>query len=295
LRQEPPTAGELPHGQQRQTGGSRFGGLATLSAAPIKFYGKVTDQDGKPLPGVEVIGGTGSTTGFMQQEIRSYTTATDAHGFFTLEGFSGDALIIELRKIGYNFASDRNRFIYSPMRPATERFTPDPNNPVVFRMWTSLGAEPLIEYYARSVRVPSDGTPLLVDLVKGSKAEADGDLLVSVTWGAQTPGSNLFDWSAKLEVPEGGIMQSVDDVMFVAPADGYQKSVEYHFPAESREMEMKRVFYIMSRKGRVFSRAEISLQNQQQDGVCRVGFRVQLNPNSSRNLEPGAAAQTSAR
>lgn len=283
----PPTA--LPQ-SQRQIGGSKFSGLAILSASPIEFYGKVIDQDGKPLPGVEAIGGTGSTTGFMQQETRSYSNTSDANGVFTFRGFHGDVLIIELKKDGYNFDSDRNRFRYSGIDPDKKRFTPDRKNPVVFQMWKALGAEPLISYYGRSVDISSDGTPVLIDLEKGTKAKDVGDLRISVTWGSQTPGSNLFDWSAKIEVPEGGIIESVGDVMFLAPLDGYQKSLEYHFAAQDRQMEMKRVFYIKSRNGSVFSRAELSLQNQQPDSMCSVYLRVQLNPKpGSRNLEPAPA------
>ncbi len=119
----PPTAGPMP--QQRQTEGGRFGDLATLSAVPIEFYGKVVDQEGKPLAGVEITGGTGSSTGFMQQETRSYKTTTDGNGLFTFGGFRGDALILELKKPGYNFESDRIRFHYSPMNRGVKRFTPE--------------------------------------------------------------------------------------------------------------------------------------------------------------------------
>ena len=94
----------------------------------------MSDQEGNPLAGVEVIGGTGSTTGFMQQETRTYTTATDANGTFTFQGFRGDALIIDLKKPGYNFESDRVRFHYSPIDPNKKRFTPARDNPVVFQM-----------------------------------------------------------------------------------------------------------------------------------------------------------------
>ena len=56
-----------------------FALLPMLTSARIEFYGKVIDQDGKPMAGVEAIGWTGSTTGFMRDEARRYTTTTDAN------------------------------------------------------------------------------------------------------------------------------------------------------------------------------------------------------------------------
>lgn len=272
----------------------KFADLPMLTSAPIEFYGKVIDQDGKPLSGVEVVGRTGSKTGFMKDEHRSYSTTTDARGDFKFKGFKGDGLVINLKKAGYNFGSERNRFIYAPMGFGVVKFIPERDKPVVFQMWKSLGAEPLIDYYGKSVTLPIDGTPVLIDLKKCAKAKGEGDLLVSITWGPRSdPGSYIFDWSAKLEVPEGGLIESTGDVMFIAPADGYQKSIEYHFTA--RDMERVRdgevhrtynTYYIKSRKSGIFSRAQIAFNNNPIQGEADVTLRVQLNPKpGSRNLE----------
>jgi hypothetical protein len=275
---------------QRQAEEAKSSRLPDVSSAPIEFYGRVIDQDGKPLPGVDVMAGTGSTTGFMQQETRNYTAVTDANGAFSFKGFRGDALIIELKKTGYNFASDRNRFHYSPIDPDKKRFTPNSNNPVVFQMWKSVGPEPLISYYGRSVHLPADGTPVLIDLRKGTKADTVGDLLISVTWEARgNPGSYAFAWSAKLEVPVGGIMESAGDVIFLAPVEGYRESLQYRFDAQEKQGNLERIFYIRSRNENLFSRVKISLQNNPLDGDVRATFRVDLNPKpGSRILEPPA-------
>lgn len=264
-----------------------FSLLPILTSARIEFYGKVIDQDGKPMAGVEVLGGTGSTTGFMQEETRRYFATTDANGLFSFRGFSGDALIVVPKKEGYNFSSDRNRFAYAPMGSGSKRFVPERGKPVVFQMWKSLGAEPLIDYHAHSVDIPIDGTPVLIDLKKGAKAQGEGDLLISIIWGPRSdPKSYAFDWSVKLEVAEGGIMESKGDVMFIAPLEGYQKSLEYHFTAQDRRGNFESNFYIMSRNESIFSRAQIYFQNNPMLGNADATFRVQLNPKpGSRNLE----------
>lgn len=292
---QPPSSATLPQvaPQQRQIEGSKFGGLATFSAASIVFYGKVIDQDSKPLPGVEVVGRTGSKTGFMQEERRSYVTATDTQGLFTFSGFKGDGLVIELKKAGYNFDSARRQFLYSPIDPDKKRFTPDRDNAVVFQMWKSLGAEPLIHYQEYLGQALSDGTPVQIDLAKGKQVKKDGDLVVSVKWGAST-GSNpyQFDWSATLSVPTGGILVGESDVMFIAPAEGYKDSLEYHFAAAEQQVELSRTFYVTSRNRQTYSRVELWLQNQPGDSATSIHARVWLNPKAgSRNLEPGATAQ----
>jgi hypothetical protein len=118
---------------------------------------------------VEVTAGTGSTEGFMQQETRNYSTVTDAHGLFSFNGFRGDALIIDLKKPGYNFDSDHRRFHYSPIDPDKKRFFPDKNKPVVFKMWKSAGSEPLIHYFGKSIELPTDGSATIIDLTKRQK------------------------------------------------------------------------------------------------------------------------------
>lgn len=288
----PPVASETPKPltnkspEQDIEGGNKFGALSTLSAAPIEFYGKVIDQDGNALPNVSVNGGTGSTTGFMHRETRVYTTSTDGGGLFSFADIQGDVLNIGLKKEGYNFESQRNTFHYSPIDPEKKRFTPERDNPVVFTMWKSAGPVALINYFGRSVRLPVDGTPVKVDLAKGEETKSGEDLLISVKWGARTDqGSYAFDWSAKIEAPEGGLIEGVGDAMFAAPLDGYRRSFEYHFKADQREGGVERIFYVKSRNGGAYSRVEISLQNVPTRGTARATLRVLMNPSGSRNLE----------
>lgn len=284
-----------PASKNLQIERSKFGALATLSAAPIEFYGKVIDQDGKPLPGVDVIGGTGSTTGFMQQETRTYTITTNEEGLFSFSGFRGDALIVDLKKPGYNFKSDRVRFHYSPIDPEGKRFNPERKNPVLFQIWKSLGAEPMIHYYGRSVRVPADGTVVRVDLAKGRKVESDGDLLVSAKWGPREgPEDMAFDWSVKIEGVEGGLIEGDGSMQFIAPADGYQPSLDYSF-FNDKEGRFTKAYYIRTQGGRNYGRVELSIDRQEGDFETRVGLSVWLNPSGSRNLEYDPSKQASAR
>lgn len=273
---------------------SKFAELARISAAPIEFYGKVIDQDGLPLAGVTVTGGTGSSTGFMRQQTRSYKTVTGVDGTFDFSGFSGDALIIGLEKPGYNFASERNRFRYSAIDPDHKRFTPDRAKPVLFQMWKAFGAEPLVNYYGRSVNFPPDGTPAAIDLIRGAKVAEGGDLVVRVTWGPRVdPHSYAFDWSVQFDVPSGGLIESTGDVMFAAPREGYQKTLSYRIAAVERLSSFERTFYVKSREPSVYSRVAVSLQNNPMQKDVGVTLRVKLNPRpGSRNLEPSVVPRS---
>jgi hypothetical protein len=60
---------------------------------------------------------------------------------------------------------------------------------------------------------------------------------VSVRWGhREDQKSYLFDWSAKIQVPNGGIIEGIGDIQFRAPIDGYQSVIEYHFTARERKI-----------------------------------------------------------
>ena len=84
--------------------------------------------------------------------------------------------------------------------------------------------------------------------------------------------------------------------MFMAPAEGYKESLEYHFAALERQVQLRRTFYVVSRNRQTYSRVELSLQNQPGRSATTIHVRVSLNPKpGSRNLEPGVIAQTPAR
>ena len=119
------------------------------SDRPITFFGKVVDQDGKPLPGASVsisiqkfkITSVGSRTGnhFVKHVLQR---RTDESGAFRVEGESGSKLFIEkIMCSGYVDIPEPDwtyepyysqlSFSYSPA-PGTLVYLPDPNRPALF-------------------------------------------------------------------------------------------------------------------------------------------------------------------
>jgi len=112
----------------------------------IKFFGKVVDQDGAPLSGGDVKAKIRRLTPgsvlephgvFLKKQAR-----TSADGTFEFKDATGMVLTIEalekenyepepnaLRSFGYNISTN---------------IVPDPNNPIVLRMWRADVKEPLL-------------------------------------------------------------------------------------------------------------------------------------------------------
>ena len=266
--------------------GGKLSSLLTLSAAKILFYGKVVDQDGKPLSNVEVTGKTGSKVAFYTEEHRDYQTATDAKGLFSFDEFKGDGLVIELKKPGYKFASDHRNFLYSAISGDQKRHEPDQANPVVFAMFKSMGAEPMIQYETDFIRFSPNGIPLRIDLRTGKVVASGGDLAVTVQWeGKPDPFSRTVAWSAKIAIENGGIVEGAKDHWFTAPASGYQPSLEYYFTVKDRGQTVPKEYYASLPGGKGYARITLFLDNVVADNQARISLRVWLNPSGSRNLE----------
>jgi hypothetical protein len=260
--------------------------------APINFYGRVLDQDGEPLAGVKVtfdvrIAYPNAATGMRMGEEKS-TPQSDANGNFTLTGMSGYSIKIEsVEKIGYKLSDKFNHeYVYSW---SGDIFHPDPNNPVIFKMWKQIGSEHLItggKFYA----VNPDGRPYTLNLLEDTKSEgtnAPGDIIVRVHRPQQIKPRTKFDWSYSIDVVDGGIIHTNDDFMYRAPEAGYKDKYEFTVSAASTnwlpEVEHQQ-FYVKTRNGRVFGCLEVRVIPDYNDhSVFDVHYAA--NPSGSRNLE----------
>lgn len=258
--------------------GGKFSTLPSLSAAKIVFYGKVVDQDGKPLPDVEVTGKTGSKVAFYTEERRDYQTKTDAEGLFVFDQFKGDGLVIDLNKPGYKFASDHRNFLYSAITGDQKRHEPDAKKPVVFTMFASTGAEPLVHYYGKFFYGKINGAALLIDLTKARDVNQGGDLEIKVV---KDP-LDKNKWSAALRVVDGGLIEEKKDFQITAPASGYEKEVIVE--ATQQQPTISKTYYVMSQNKKHYSRVVMSINLGAEDQF-NVVLRVWLNPSGSRNLE----------
>jgi hypothetical protein len=268
------------------------------SNVPIEFYGKVVDQNDRPLSGAKIktrirhwILAAPNTPGGRTKE---HVLISDENGSFILTKENGDALTIAaIEKEGYELSKKAKRS-YS-YKGTSEIFTPDSDNPVVFKMWKQQGAEKLIKGDKFYGIIP-DGRQYTLNLLYGQKIEGDsskGDLKVTIERPAQITPRTPYDWSFTIEGINGGVIETADEFMYLAPESGYQP--KYQFSMNSTHPKWsdktKKQFYLSSRDRKFFGRMEVDVYSSYRDQAV---FDVHyfLNTNGSRNLEYDPLLQT---
>jgi hypothetical protein len=258
---------------------------------PIRFYGKVIDQDGAPLPGVKVALGVRRTSevlpGLTNDGSDRFEIVTDEGGRFQLTDAKGALLGVKaLEKVGYEASSQSMRYFWY-YENENKKYRPDANTPEVFRMWKLVGAERLItadKFYG----VVPDGRGYAVDVLTAKKVEGGnaGDFKVSIKRPAQIDAGSKYDWSCLIEGIGGGVVETQDEFMYRAPESGYQPRYEVKVPASDPQWSdrAKRQLYLKSRDGKVYARMDVEiLANYQNKAVFNVKYYA--NPTGSRNLE----------
>lgn len=258
---------------------------------PISFFGKVIDQDDNPIPDVKVtfeirytkeVGPVGIGDTF---DYPSVTTGSD--GRFALTGAKGAVLAVKsLEKPGYEPSEQATRGVYWYWRDK-DPYRPDPDNPKLFHMWKKAGAEKLIRKgIGHAIRY--DGTPTTFDLLTGNTAST-GDLRVSLVRNPQqiAYGQRDYEWTATVEVPNGGVIVSTAEQMYLAPVDGYQNKIIVHMPANAPQWTNSKdvAVYLKLRDGKYYGRAKLEFMVGSDRETTPFSITSFVNPSGSRNLE----------
>lgn len=267
--------------------------IATSSNMPIQFYGLVLDQDNNPIPGVKVTLSIRTTKetmpGAIHDEFEEPVVSTDGQGRFAITDAQGALLSVKsLDKAGYE-ASEKslNRAHYWYWRDPQDVFHPDPAKPEVFRMWKKMGAETLVRKGIGHA-IPYNGSPTTFDLIE-DRAATPGDLRVTLVRDPQQIhwGQINFEWTVTIEAVDGGVIESSDEQMYGAPADGYQSTVVIHMPADDPHWtDTKNVaLYLKLRGGKYYGRAELKFMVGSDRPTTPFSITSYVNPSGSRNLE----------
>jgi len=259
---------------------------------PINFWGKVADQDGRPLNGVTVQyeysieHGNLLGVAWSDQEIRSGQVATDRDGSFSVEGLKGHALsILAIKHPDYQFREKGAVSFDFYGSTASGKFVSDPRKPVIFTIIQKQRLEPLI-HVKGNLRVRGDGTPERWNLWQG-ESDPKGELMVTFRREPavlQRPGQ-AATWSAELQIVGGGIIEAPwDDDVRQAPEAGYVDSVLYP-DREQKQGVPYRSFYVKTVDGR-FGRLQIELDARGEGATAPCYIASDMNPApGSRNLE----------
>ena len=131
---------------------------------PIKFYGKVVDETGQPIPGADV---HFQWTDLSAKGTTDRQAQSDAQGLFSLDNVSGKRLIARVSKPGYYASDSRNHFSFEYANPFEEIFhRANIDAPVLFYLRKQ---NPTADVISKSVEIvlPGDGTGTTVDLPSG--------------------------------------------------------------------------------------------------------------------------------
>lgn len=274
---------------------NKFRALVENKNTLINFWGLVVDQDGNPLEGVKINGNTRTwyvtdTLGF-DSRFPKVSATSDAKGKFEILNASGDDLTLKMEKSGYQLEPNAKLgFGYH----TSERFSANPNSPIVFKMWNTNIHEQLITGEKRFHIVP-DGRPYTIDLIKGTIAESgEGNLKVWIKYQTNVTGSQLYDWSSEIDATNGGLLQETNaySSMYSAPVEGYIPTFQY--PSHPQQIKVGQRgstrplrFYVKLRNGQEYGRITIELiapYNDQIPGMIHVQYAI--NPTGSRILKP---------
>lgn len=248
---------------------------------PIEFYGKVLDENGNPVEGVNIR----FQWADMTENVDSNTAATesDAAGLFSLHGKFGRSLDVWVAKEGYYAPHEGYKgFLYAI---GNDLYSPDIANPFIFKLRKmGQGAELITSQNGVStqvgVRVPTNGSPVKVDLLKKGP-DPSGQLEISQV---KPPWNEATTWSFRLSIPDGGLVENQDDFQFHAPETGYQPTVEYNFSKNDAgwTTQVTKQFYIAFGNPRKYGWLRIESNLGQQT----VFLSYAINPDGSQNLEP---------
>lgn len=273
-------------------------GLAEFNNEDVVLYGKVMDQFDAPIANATVAGSVQVNNG-TREGTDKISVATDANGLFTVSGYKGKALGINVRKAGYVMATTNTRFIYSLLWSDAERYHPDPSNPVVIKMWKLQGSEPLTGINQRH-KFHFTETPINFDLLAGKIVSDGGDIKLTMSRATGFVSERTMqDWSVQIEAVDGGLIETPameSRITYALPSSGYQPNDTFILSTNAPHQwsgSIDQMYFIQSRNGQVFTKVDISVTiNQQPDDFVWVEFHGEANPNGSRNFEADASAMT---
>jgi hypothetical protein len=250
----------------------------------ISIYGKVVDQYGLPIQGVEATGEIAIRQGmYAEDKWQEFKTQTDKDGLFQFVGLVGADWSVAVAKAGYQMDYRRG---WSGPRGGPRGTQSTPSNRIILTMWKVRGAEVLVHKEWES-RIAYDGTPAMFELATGKKS-ATGDLLITLS---RTPlkikrGRDKYDWNVKIVVRGGGLIADYSPYPFWAPQNGYQPLFEASMSSNNVpwSSQFRNTFYLKNAKNR-YGRLSLDISTDSMRSDTGIAVKTWMNPSGSENLE----------
>ena len=259
--------------------------------AKIDFYGRLLDQNNKPVPNAEIryTASGYSLTGLAPRNTRG-VTASDGDGLFEIHARKGGILYIDdVECTGYEFRRGNHPGSFEFRSNRTDRHRPDKEKPVIFRLRRKHTEAVVLRSCESSIRLNDNMEEKWQawDFANGALGDLDRKNRTDYFWDYEVTGENnpeKGEWilHIKMSGEKAGIMVS-DKLLYEAPADGYAKEATLTFKY-SDNPPLKHL-YLRLRDCGMYARLDVEHGHVSENGVF-FSCKVLVNPYGSRSLEP---------
>lgn len=263
---------------------------------PIRFYGKVVDENNEPVQGATVHFQWNDRSAKGSSEA---TKLSDSQGSFSLTEVQGKFLGVRAEKDGYYALEGAGIVGFEYANPAENWFyEPDANNPVVFQLRKKGETQPLV-VRSTVLNLSGQGATASIDLLTGKVSPAGGQLQVTV-WKPTLTTEQIntgkvfpYDWRIQVKIKDGGLIEHKDVFAFESPESGYVPEFDARLRpinGASADVTVNKQFYFCFGEPRKYGRLQLRTDGDRPN----VFVDYWLNPTGLRNLEydPKQAAGT---
>ena len=248
----------------------------------IRFYGLILDQNDSPVP--DIIVHFDARSGYLFEGSGHQRTKSNRDGVFEIRDVVGTGLSInKMEKDGYEFNIDGVKDFDTYSRFGESKlwgeYTKD--NPFLFRAWKVARNVYLKTSKANSTYGFKLNQLYSMDFTASDKRKVKKEGKHSLDMQVLFKRDESGAWELNLSVPDGGLIETDDLYMNLAPESGYEQSLVYSGTKDDHMIPKK--FYIRS-GGRLYGRLDVAIRPVMKIG-SGLGIEHVLNLNGSRNLE----------
>lgn len=277
------SADQSPHHPQitQRAGESRLeklGKLINLAQASVEFYGKVVDQDGVLIPGVNVSWSVGKAGYFSSQPDSKGESSSDANGVFSILNQRGRALKVDsLKKEGYRESRGGNSSFGFGDTP--DPHIPDPKSPVILLMVRDDLPKNLLSEI-EGIHLNWNGEPNHIKL-----NDRDTQLNVIATRDRQPGQISGFTWNLDMSVAGGQIFELPTGAALLAPVDGYVEHIGFGFQANQAKWRAggDKDFVFKTKDGN-YGLLKINFHVNRENDEKSISVKSSINLSGHRNL-----------
>jgi hypothetical protein len=257
--------------------------LMALAQSPLLYYGKVVDESNQPIADVQV-SYTAHTVNKSREDIfNTGMVKSDGRGIFKIDGINGIGLMLQLSHPNYYLYPDNSTGFDKRSVPRKGYFSDSEEKAELFRMHSKGHPVPLV-HRRGSADVPVNGGSASVNFDGTEDSQVIGTLQIEAS--GNTPKNwspTPYDWSVRLTMSNGGLIESTNQFDFIAPDVGYQQSIEIDMTKDQQGWSdsVSKSYFVKLSNG--YARMEIHIRAKT---PLYVSLDYYFNPDGSANLEP---------